>query len=226
VAREAADMALGLLILLQERTFADALAIRLDKEPDLDVVAALDTSTLPPRVFAGSRVDVALLDADLPDNAAFRLAGELSRTSDAPRVIFLTHSSEPERIVCGIRAGAAGWVRKDESLDRLLYVIRGVARGETWLPMDQVGEVLQFLMRGPEHVEDDGDQLLGALTGREREVLVCLAEGNRRRDVAEHLHMSPNTVRTHLQNLMAKLGVHTALEAVALTRQVLDEDLS
>jgi DNA-binding NarL/FixJ family response regulator len=80
-------------------------------------------------------------------------------------------------------------------------------------------------MNGPDQ-EEDGDQLLAALTGREREVLVCLAEGNRRRDVAEHLHMSPNTVRTHLQNLMTKLGVHTAIEAVALTRQVLDEDLS
>ena len=80
-------------------------------------------------------------------------------------------------------------------------------------------------MNGPDH-DEDGGQLLSVLTGRERDVLLCLANGNRRRDVAEHLHMSPNTVRTHLQNLMAKLGVHSALEAVALTRQVLDEDLS
>lgn len=217
-------MALGLFILAQERTFADALAIRLDREPDVHVVAALDTSTLPSRVFVGSPVDVALLDADLPDNTAFRLSDEFSRTPDAPRVIFLSHSSEPERIVRGIRAGAAGWVRKDESLDRLLYVIRGVAQGETWLPPDQTGDVLRFLMREPEHDKDGSDQLLAALTGREREVLLCLAEGTRRCDVAGHLHMSPNTVRTHLQNLMAKLGVHSALEAVALTCRVLEED--
>ena len=67
--------------------------------------------------------------------------------------------------------------------------------------------------------------MLAALTGRERQVLVCLAEGTRRRDVAKHLHMSPNTVRTHLQNLMGKLGVHTTLEAVALTRSYLDDEL-
>jgi DNA-binding NarL/FixJ family response regulator len=224
VAREAADMPVGLLILLQERTFADALAIRLEREPDMVVVAALDASALPPHVFVGSRVDVVILDADLADNAAFRLCQELSQTSGAPSVIFLSRSSDPECIVWAIRAGAAGWVRKDESLDRLAGVIRGVVQGETWLPPDQIGEVLRLLMHGPDH-DENGDQLLAALTGREREVLLCLAEGNRRRDVAENLHMSPNTVRTHLQNLMAKLGVHTAIEAVALTRQVLEDDL-
>jgi DNA-binding NarL/FixJ family response regulator len=225
VAREAADMPLGLLILLQERTFADALAIRLEREPDLVVVAALDASALPPRMFASSRVDVVILDADLPDEAAFRLCQELSQAPSAPYVIFLSHSSDPEWIVRAIRAGAAGWVRKDESLARLVHVIRGVARGETRLPLDQIGEVLRLLMHEPDHNED-GNELLAALTGREREVLLCLAEGNRRRDVAEHLHMSPNTVRTHLQNLMAKLDVHTAIEAVALTRQVLEEEYS
>jgi DNA-binding NarL/FixJ family response regulator len=221
-AREAADMTVSLFILLQERTFADALALRLEREPDMEVVAALDTSALPSRMLVGSRVDVVLLDADLADNAAFRLGQELSQAPEAPSMIFLSHSNDPERIVRAVRIGAVGWVRKDESLDWLIYVIRGVARGETWLPPDQIGEVLRLLMRGPDH-DEDGDRLLAALTGREREVLLCLAEGNRRCDVAKHLHMSPNTVRTHLQNLMGKLGVHTALEAVALTRQVLDE---
>jgi two-component system NarL family response regulator len=219
-------MALGLFILVQERTFADALAIRIEREPDVGIVAALDASALPPRVFVGSRVDVVLLDADLHDNAAFRLCQELSQAPDAPYVILLSHSSEPERIVRGLRAGAVGWVRKDQSLDQLIYVIKGIARGETWLPPDQIGEVLRFLMRRQDQDEDSGDQLLAALTSREREVLVCLAEGTRRCDVAMHLHMSPNTVRTHLQNLMGKLGVHTALEAVTLTRHALDEDLS
>ena len=217
-------MAVGLFILFQERTFADALAIRLEREPDFDVVAAPDISTQPSRLFASRRVDVVLLDADLPDDAAFRVCEELSQTPDAPHVILLSRFNAPERIVRGIRAGAAGWVRKDEPLSRLIYVIRGVARGETWLPQDQTGEVLQLLMRRPD--DDEGsDQVLAALTDREREVLICLAEGRMRHDVAEHLHMSPNTVRTHLQNLMTKLGVHSALEAVAVTRRMLDDDL-
>jgi DNA-binding NarL/FixJ family response regulator len=223
-ARDASDMTVSLFILVQERTFADALAIRLETEPDMEVVAALDTSTLPSRMLVGSRVDVVLLDADLADNAAFRLGQELSQAPKAPSMVFLSHSNNPERIVRAIRVGAAGWVRKDESLDRLIYVIRGVARGETWLPPGQTGEVLRLLMRRSDQDGDSDDRLLATLTGRERDVLLCLAEGNRRRDVAAHLHVSPNTVRTHLQNLMGKLGVHTALEAVALTRQLPGED--
>jgi len=103
-------------------------------------------------------------------------------------------------------------------LDRLIEVIRGAARGETWLPPRETGAVLRLLMRGSDPEQDDCGRLLAALTPREREVLACLAEGTSRRDLAERLHMSPNTVRTHLQNLMSKLGVHSALEAVALTR--------
>ncbi len=191
-------MAFGLFILVQERTFADALAIRLEGEPDMDVVVALDTSELPPRVFAGARINVVLLDADFPDDAAFGMSREVSQPPGAARVIFLSSSNDPERIVCGLRAGAAGWVRKDESLARLIDVIRGVARGETWLPPDQIEEISRLLGRGPGHDEDGGDQLLVALTGREREGLLSLTEGARRRDVAEHLRISPKTVWVHL----------------------------
>jgi DNA-binding NarL/FixJ family response regulator len=66
------------------------------------------------------------------------------------------------------------------------------------------------------------DRLFAALTAREREVLFRLAQGARRQDVAEQLHLSDNTVRTHLQSLMGKLGVHSTLEAVTLMRSRLD----
>jgi len=224
VVRKAAYVTISLFILLQERTFADALAIRLEREPDMEVVAALDMHPLPSRLLVSSRVDVVLLDADVADYAAFHLSQELSQAPDAPPVIFLSDSNDPARIVRAIRAGAVGWVRKDESVNRLISVIRGVVQGETWLPPDQTGEVLRLIMDGPDHDEDGGGQMFAALTDRERDVLLSLAEGNRRGEVAEQLHMSPNTVRTHLQNLMGKLGVHTALEAVALTRRGPDED--
>jgi DNA-binding NarL/FixJ family response regulator len=214
-------MTVRLLILAQEGTFADALAIRLEAEPDMEIVAELHTQVLSAHVFTGSRADVALLDGDFPGDAAFRLCEELSRRGKAPHVLILSHSSDPGRILRALEAGALGWVRKDESLDRLIEVIHGVARGETWLPARDTGPVLRLLLRRPDPGQY-GTSQLAVLTQREREVLVCLAEGTGRRDMAEHLHMSPNTVRTHLQNLMAKLGVHSALEAVALTRSQLD----
>jgi DNA-binding NarL/FixJ family response regulator len=211
-------MVARLLIFVQEGTFADALATRLEAEQDLEVVAALGMRTPSSRLFTGSLANVVLLDGDLSADAAFRLCQELSQRGDTPHVVFLSHSSDPGRIARAIAAGAVGWVCKDESLDRLIEVIRCAARGETWLPPRETGAVLRLLMRGFDPEQDDCGRLLAALTPREREVLACLAEGTSRRDLAERLHMSPNTVRTHLQNLMSKLGVHSALEAVALTR--------
>jgi DNA-binding NarL/FixJ family response regulator len=219
-------MTVRLLILVQESTFADVLGARLEAEQDLKVVAALHATVLLPRLVTGSRADVLLLDGDFDGDAAFGLCGELSARRNAPCVIVLSHWSDPRRIVRGMEAGAVGWVRKDESIDRLLDVIHGVARGETWLPASDTGKVLQLLLRRPDPEVHDGSHLLAALTPREREILACLAAGTGRREMAEQLHMSPNTLRTHLQNLMAKLGVHSVLEAVALTRSHLGRLLS
>src|SRR5262249_38817394 len=201
----------------QERTFTDALAARLEAEQDIEVVVAIHREAPAPSVIVGRHADVVLLDGDLPGNAAVRLCEELSGRDEAPGVVLLSRSSEAGRIAESVRAGAAAWVRKNESLAHLLRVIRGVAAGETWLPPAEMGAVLRLLLAEREQ-ERESDRLLAALTPREREVLACLADGAGRRDVAERLHLSANTVRTHLQNLMAKLGVHSPLEAVALTR--------
>lgn len=213
-------MGINVFVVDQERTFADALAARLEAESDVEVVAAVHARAPAQLLIVGRQADIMLLDGDLPDSAAILLCEELCRRHDAPRVILLSNSSDPERIVDAVRAGAAGWVRKDESLAHLVDVIRRAARGETWLPPAEMGRVLDLLLQDQAQRREN-DELLAALTPREREVLACLAEGAGRREVAELLNLSANTVRTHLQNLMAKLGVHTTLEAVALSRPYL-----
>jgi DNA-binding NarL/FixJ family response regulator len=211
-------MGISVLIVGRERTFADALAIRLRDEDDLEVVGAVRVKPTSLRSLPRESADVMVLDGDLPDGTANHVCELLSARGEPTRVITLSSSSEPERIVAAIRAGAAAWVRKDESLDYLLRVIRGVARGEAWLPPRETGHVMRLLQR-EQHRHRENERLLARLTPRERAVLACLAEGAGHRDVvAERLDMSVNTVRTHLQNLMAKLGVHSAVEAVALTR--------
>jgi DNA-binding NarL/FixJ family response regulator len=218
----ARDTGISVFVVDQERTFADALAARLEAEEDLEVVAAVHARTSAECLIVGLHADVILLDGDLPERAAMRLCEELSARDDAPRVVMLSYSAQPERIVDAVRSGAAAWVRKNESLQYLLQVIRGVARGETWLPPAEAGQVLGYLMTDQDRRQDN-DRLLAALTPRERQVLACLAEGAGRQEVAEQLHLSANTVRTHLQNLMAKLGVHSTLEAVALSRPHLEQ---
>jgi DNA-binding NarL/FixJ family response regulator len=210
-------MGITVAVVDQEATFTDALAARLQAEEDVEVVTGMLARAAVPYMIVGRNADVMLLDADLPGDIAARLCEELSGREDAPRIVLLSHTCEPRRILETMQAGAAAWLGKDASLDELLRVIRGVARGETWLPPAQTGAVLRLLLAERDR-QLDNDRLLATLTPREREVLGYLAEGAGRRDVAARLHVSTHTVRTHLQNIMAKLDVHSVLEAVALTR--------
>lgn len=207
----ASGMAITAVVIDEERTFADALTIRLNAEDDLSVVAVAQRTA----TTMGWRADVILLDVDLA--GSLRLCKATSGPPHSTRVVMLSHTSEPARIVAAIEAGARGWVRKDESVEHLLRVLRGVARGETWLPPAETGNVLSLLMKQRDRRED-GDRMLALLTPRERQVLACLADGDNRYQIAGRLNLMPNTVRTHQQNILAKLGVHSTLEAVALTR--------
>lgn len=197
----------------QELTFADALAIRLDAEDDIKVVAVAKAS---PGPVLGGCADIILLDADLgPD-----IANPLCDVNSCPetRVVMLSHTSEPERIAAALQAGAAAWIRKDESVEHLLEVLRGAARGQTWLPAAETANVPSMLV----HQQDsssDGELAPAMLTRRERQVLDCLADGAGRSEVAERLYISVNTVRTHMQNIMTKLGVHSTLEAIVMVRR-------
>jgi DNA-binding NarL/FixJ family response regulator len=201
----------------QHLAFRDALASRLQAEPDLVVVAKAHSPEFAASVMIGRAVDVILLDADFPDHSAVAFCSEMMRRPVQPRLVMLSTASEPERIVAAVRAGAAAWVRKDESIDHLLGVIRGVVCDETWLPPRELGVVLHLLIEDQDH-RSDSDDLLAVLTPRERDVLLLLVEGVGRKEVAKRLQLSANTVRTHLHSLMSKLGVHSTLEVVALAR--------
>ena len=217
----AARPAIRVLIVDQRLAFRDALATRLQAEPDLEVVATAHSAEFAPRVLVGRSADVILLDADLPNDSAISFCSDLTRSGDQTRVVMLSVASQPERIVAAVRAGAVAWVRKDESIDHLLGVIRGVIRGDTWISPRDLAAVLRLLNEDQEH-RRDGDDLLTSLTRRERDVLFLLVEGAGRKEIAERLRLSANTVRTHLHSLMVKFGVHSTLEVVALARPRLD----
>ena len=196
----------------QEQTFADALAIRLDAEDDIKVVAVAKASSGP---ALGGCADIVLLDADLGGDTTNLLCD--ANSSPHTRAVMLSRSSEPERIVAAIQAGAAAWIRKDESVEYLLEALRGIARGQTWVPAAETGNVLSLLLHQQDSRNDD--MPAARLTLRERQVLDCLASGAGRSEAAARLNISVNTVRTHIQNIMTKLGAHSTLEAIAMVRR-------
>ena len=136
----------------------------------------------------------------------------------AVRTVVLAEKDDPRRAALALQAGASGWVAKDCSLSRLLTVIRGVLRDETHLPPALLTGVLRELTAARKH-RTESERLVESLTPREREVLRCMVAGLGRKAVAERLYLSPHTVRTHMQNVLGKLGVHSTLAAVALARR-------
>ncbi|MEV0038678.1 response regulator transcription factor [Streptomyces sp. NPDC050804] len=195
----------------------------------------------------GRRFDVMLVDADLgtvagaaggtaagpvqvpvaravPDDGetvpvdGISLVAGVRSGQPSVRTVVLAEKDDPRRAALALQAGASGWVAKDCSLQRLLAVMRGVLRDETHLPPALLTGVLRELTAARKH-RTESERLVESLTPREREVLRCMVAGLGRKAVAERLFLSPHTVRTHMQNVLGKLGVHSTLAAVALARR-------
>ncbi|HBW18969.1 MAG: LuxR C-terminal-related transcriptional regulator [Streptosporangiaceae bacterium] len=215
-------MPVRVVVVLEQRVFADALAARLRADTSVSVQAVLQSVEPARRMTAEQHADVILLDGDLPRDTILGLCAERAAGEVTARIVILSTGADAEQIVAVVRAGAAAWVRKEESIEHLIQVIQRVARGETWLPPAALGEVLQFLI-GQQTERQGYDRLLAVLTPRERDVLSHLFAGAGCAEVAQCLHLSANTVRTHLQNLRSKLGVHSTLELVALARSRPDD---
>ncbi|MFJ3205047.1 LuxR C-terminal-related transcriptional regulator [Streptomyces sp. NPDC086989] len=229
------------LVVDDHRIFAESLAAALAAEPDVDVSAAgsgpAALRCLERAVAEGRRFDVLLVDADLGAAAGGAVPAQREPGSGSPpaadgialvagvrvshpgvRTVVLAERDDPRRAALALQAGASGWVAKDCSLSRLLAVIRGVLREETHLPPALLTGVLRELTAARKH-RTDSERLVESLTPREHEVLRCMVAGLGRKDVAARLFLSPHTVRTHMQNVLGKLGVHSTLAAVALARR-------
>ncbi|GGU18439.1 LuxR C-terminal-related transcriptional regulator [Streptomyces daghestanicus] len=229
------------LVIDDHRIFAESLAAALAAEPDVDVSAAgsgpAALRCLERAASEGRRFDVLLVDADLgaalpgttrpavPVRDAdedrvdgISLVTGVRSAQPGVRVVVLAEKDDPRRAALALQAGASGWVAKDCSLNRLLTVIRGVLRDETHLPPALLTGVLRELTAARRH-RTESERLVESLTPREREVLRCMVAGLGRKAVAERLFLSPHTVRTHMQNVLGKLGVHSTLAAVALARR-------
>ncbi|HZN19528.1 MAG TPA: response regulator transcription factor [Micromonosporaceae bacterium] len=207
-------MGVSVLVLDDHAVFADALQARLSREPDLGPVLVAYGAAEARAVAARARPAVAVLDLCLDNGeSGLDVAAALRDTSPGTRVVILTGIQSVEDVVTGLVNGVRAWLPKTVDTDHLVRVIRGVHAGEAWLSPDLLGKVLTDLVA---HVAAPPPDRLDGLTAREREVLQCMVNGLTRAEIAQRLHLSVHTVRTHTQNLLTKLGAHSSLESVAL----------
>lgn len=203
---------ISVLVVDDHAVFADALQARLSRESDLGPVCVAYSLAHARAHLSRHRPDVALLDVVLDDGSGLDLAEHVREASPDTKVVILTATESVESVVTALATGARAWLPKTIDPEHLVRVIRGVHLGEAWLAPDLLGRVLTNLVHRSVAAPPDG---LASLTGRELEVLQCMVDGLTRAEIAERLCVSVNTVRTHTQNLIAKLGAHSTLESVS-----------
>ena len=151
---------------------------------------------------------VALLDVKMPGLDGTQITHAVQRDKLPTRIVLLSAHAPSDLIYRAIALGASAFISKEASRDEICDTVAAVARGETRLaPEVQADLVNQIQIRSREDRP--------ALSPREREVLVLIADGLSAPDVGRRLHLSPATVKTHLQNLYEKLGVSDRAAAVA-----------
>jgi len=172
-------------------------------------------------VIGAAHPDVAVVVATCSARSAVAVCAELKGRALVPRAVVVGPGGDDSVLLDAVSAGADGYVGADEPLDALLAAVIAVNRGEARIPPGMLGALLAGLIHDRRE-RDAARALLATLSDREQAVLALLADGLDPREIAGRLYVSPNTVRTHCQNIFAKLQVHSRLEAVAF---VLDHDL-
>ncbi|MDQ6849993.1 MAG: response regulator transcription factor [Actinomycetota bacterium] len=206
-------MPISVLVVDDHSVFADAMQSRLLAEPDFHPVFVAYSVAEARTMLSRVQVDVAVLDQGLGDGQGTQLAEHIRTGMPEARVIILSALRALEPVVDAVVVGVSGWIPKTSDVSHLIRAIRGVHAGEIWMAPDLLGEVIPRLLR---RLGDQPPDPLAVLTARERQVLDCMVEGLSRPEISARLQLSGNTVRTHTQNLIGKLGVHSSLAAVAI----------
>ncbi|MFF9085019.1 response regulator [Streptomyces sp. NPDC014991] len=214
-------MTIRVLLADDQALLRSAFRVLVDSEPDMEVVGEAADGAEAVRLAREHGPDVVLMDIRMPGTdglAATRLISADPSLGQV-RVVILTTFEVDDHVVQALRAGASGFLGKGSEPEELLNAIRVAAGGEALLsPAATKGLIARFLARG-----DDGDgpdparsERLGALTGREREVLGLVAGGHSNDEIAERLAVSPLTVKTHVNRAMAKLGARDRAQLVVI----------
>ncbi len=202
------------LIADDHRTFAEALRIVLRTEKGLSVVAVVHDGRSAVEESIGRNPDVVLMDVEMPQVDGISAVREIKERDGDARVVMLSAHQDDHVVARAIDAGASGFLYKDSPLKDVAKSIRAAYRGEPLIEPQEMRRVLRHLRR---RRDQDGASRarVDRLTKRETEILQMMADGSSSEKISKELNISRNTLRTHVQNILFKLKVHSKLEALA-----------
>jgi DNA-binding NarL/FixJ family response regulator len=197
------------LVVDDHRMFTELLGHLLAGYDDIELVGVAATADEALAFAATDPPDVAVIDYRLPGEDGARVAARFKAAHPSVKLVMLTGFDDDEVLRSAITAGCSGFVTKDRAAEDLVSAVRAVQSGAPALDPDAVNRLVVSPPAEPRGA-------LRSLTSRELDVLELLVEGVSTRGIAERLFVSVNTARNHVQRVLAKLGVHSRLEAVAL----------
>jgi DNA-binding NarL/FixJ family response regulator len=198
------------LIVDDHRMFAEMLVDVLRRHDDMTVTGIAANGDDAIEAMRADPADVVVLDYRLPGDDGVSVARRLRDLFPEVGLLMLSGFDDDAVLRSALLAGCTGFVTKDRALAELVDAVRAVRAGR-----GAVDPAATARLAGP----SDGSRHSTSLTQREREVLVLLADGLSTREISERLYISLNTARNHVQRLIAKLGAHSRLEAVAVARR-------
>jgi DNA-binding NarL/FixJ family response regulator len=188
---------------------AEGIARLINAEPDLHTVGIASSATQGIDLAVQSEAHVVLMDFHLPDGDGIAATAEILRQRPGTLVIMFSSDEDEELLARAVEAGCVGFIQKTHSSAEILSMIRAAIRGESIVSTTMLTSLLNHLTSprvSPAH----------GITTRELEVLNLLARGVATEAISTSLILSTHTVRNHIRNILAKLGAHSKLEAVAI----------
>ncbi|MEO1061208.1 MAG: response regulator transcription factor [Actinomycetota bacterium] len=191
------------------------LRLLLDVEPDIEVVAEAADGAEAARMVAEHQPDVVLMDVRMPGTDGIEATEQVVARHGSVRVLILTTFDDDEVVFASLQAGASGFLLKNAPPEELIEAVHVVASGEALLDPAVTRRVIEAVSEGrPATVEPELRERLDELTEREREVLVQLAGGGSNVEIAAELYVGEATIKTHVSNVLTKLGLRDRVQAV------------
>ncbi|WP_018159826.1 response regulator [Smaragdicoccus niigatensis] len=206
-------MTIRVLIADDQQLLRAGFTVILNAEPDIEVVAEAHDGVEAVRQAQLIRPDVVLMDIRMPNLDGLAATEQLMRLRTPPKVVVLTTFDLNEYVYRAIRAGASGFLLKDAPSSRLVAAVRAAAGGDSLIEPSITKRMVEaFAPATSQAVPKE----LSNLTSRETDVLRLLARGRSNAEIAGELFVSETTVKTHVANLLTKLGVRDRVQAVVL----------
>jgi DNA-binding NarL/FixJ family response regulator len=203
------------LVIEDNRLVRDGLVALLREQPDLKVVAAVESADAGLAQMREAKPDIVLVDAALGNGDSHRLVRDLRKEGPNTRMIVMDLLPVHEDVIEFVRAGANGFIVKDATIEDFVRTIRSVSNGVDVVPQSLTGTLLSHI--ADQAVSRKGAAVLQAvrMTKRERQITDLIAEGLSNKEIAQRLTIAPYTVKSHVHNILEKLALHTRLQIAA-----------